>query len=292
MGIAPKLRPKLLPKLLNAKVFHKRLSPKVNSFTYGIYYYCLPLSQFSGPKFSAPRLSAPTPTKTSDLEFPINKKGLVSFYQKDHGNKDGSCLISWAKELLERFGVTQADGEIILVAMPRVLGYVFNPVSFWLCLDRDEKLRAVICEVNNTFGETHCYLCKHEDGRPIEANDKLQTEKLFHVSPFIEREGHYEFRFNVKEDHFAVCIDLFNANGEKTLVTSLAGKLSPLTKTAVNAAFWKHPLVTFKAVYLIHWQALKLISKGIKHLTKPQQKSAKFSVTSNLAKSSRNLTKS
>ncbi|WP_085905572.1 DUF1365 domain-containing protein [Kiloniella majae] len=274
MGIAPKL----LPKLLNAKVFHKRFSPKVNSFTYGIYYYCLPLSQLS-------------PTSTN-LEFPINKKGLVSFYEKDHGKKDGSCLSAWARELLERFGVTQADGEIMLVAMPRILGYVFNPVSFWLCLDQDEKLRAVICEVNNTFGETHCYLCKHEDGHPIEANEKLQTQKLFHVSPFIEREGHYEFRFNFKVNHFAVCIDLFNASGEKTLATSLCGKLSPLTKAAVTKAFWQHPLVTFKAIYLIHWQAIKLIVKGIKHLTKPDQKSKKVSVTSNLTKSSSNLTKS
>jgi len=276
MGIVPQVRPKLFPKLLNAKVFHKRLSPKVNSFTYGIYYYCLPLSQLSSTNINL---------ANSNLEFPINKKGLVSFYLKDHGHKDGSCLTSWAKEVLKRFDVHQANGEIVLVAMPRVLGYVFNPVSFWLCLDRNEQLRAVICEVNNTFGETHCYLCRHEDGRPIEVNDKLQAKKLFHVSPFIEREGHYEFRFNFKEDCFAACIDLFNASGDKTLVTSLSGRLSPLTKSAVNTAFWKHPLVTFKAIYLIHWQALKLISKGIKHLSKPKQKPEKFSTTSNLTKS-------
>lgn len=256
----------IVPQLLTAKVMHKRLFPKENGFHYGIYYYALPLSGLA------------------ELPVKVNKPAMVSFYERDHGYHDGSDLKLWARNILNDYNITKADGEIVLVTMPRILGYVFNPVSFWLCYDETHKLRAVISEVHNTFGEVHSYLCAHEDQRVIEREDVLTAQKLFHVSPFLEREGHYTFRFDVRPETFGVWIDFYDVEGRKKLVTSLLGKLQPLTPKAVRRAFWGHPLVTLKAIFLIHWQAVKLLAKGIKYIPKPLQKKEKVSASDNLTK--------
>jgi DUF1365 family protein len=252
--------------VLNARVMHKRMFPRENRFVYGIYYIALPLSGLD------------------QLDLNIDRTGILSFYRKDHGAKDGSDLEGWARKLLGAYGLDKADGEIVLICMPRVFGYVFNPVSFWLCYDSHKELRAVICEVNNTFGETHRYICAHPDQSVISSDDILSGEKLFHVSPFLEREGSYQFRFALTEDQFAVFIDFFNADNKKQLVTSLAGKLVPLTSKNLSRAFWRYPLVTFKAIGLIHYQAIKLIMKGIRHIRKPEQFAEHDSATQNLTK--------
>ena len=119
---------------------HGRLFPKRNSFTYGIYYLSLPLS------------------KLKNLPISYNRFGPLSFYDRDHGHCDGSTLENWARDILKTYNITKADGEMTLICMPRVFGYVFNPVSFWLCRDKDQKLRAVLCEVHNTFGQRHTYI--------------------------------------------------------------------------------------------------------------------------------------
>ncbi len=254
------------PSLLTAKVMHRRLFPKENGFTYGIYYYALPLSRLE------------------DLPVARNRWRPVSFYERDHGNRDGGDLRVWVQDILAQYNVHEADGEIVLIAMPRIFGYVFNPVSFWLCHDQSGGLRAVICEVNNTFGETHSYLCARADHGVIDRGDRLVAQKLFHVSPFLKREGHYEFRFDVRTDKFAAFIDFYDGHGDKQLATSLTGHYQTLTPAAVRTAFWRYPLVTFRAISLIHWQALKLIFKGIRHIRKPVQKDERLSATGNLTK--------
>jgi DUF1365 family protein len=248
--------------IFNAKVMHKRLFQKVNSFTYGVYYIAIPLQKLN-----------------SLLDISINKYATLSFYEKDHGGRDGESLENWLRNILKEYGINDYIKNIILVCMPRVFGYSFNPVSFWLCLDENEKLIAVLCEVNNTFGETHSYLCYHADLSEIEAEDCLQAEKLFHVSPFLKREGNYSFRFSLAENNLAIWIDFYNQDGRKQLITSLIGRLEPLTKRNLRKAFFKHPLVTFKTIFLIHWQALKLLAKGIKYITKPEQVREKLSKT-------------
>ena len=145
-------------------------------------------------------------------------------------------------------------------------------------MDEDQNIRAVLSEVHNTFGEHHSYLCKKEDLSPIESNDWLHAEKLFHVSPFLEREGSYAFRFSYKDDKLGVWIDYFDSKGNLQLMTSLVGKLHPLTNRTIRKVFWSHPLVTLKTILLIHWQAAKLVFKRIKYISKPQQKEEKLSV--------------
>jgi DUF1365 family protein len=254
------------PSILFGKVMHKRLFPKVNAFAYEIYYLTIPLSEIN------------------NLPLAYNRAGLLSFYDRDHGACDGSSLEEWARGILYDYNIAHADGEIVLVCMPRILGYVFNPVSFWLCYDKTASLRAVLCEVHNTFGERHTYLCAHDDHRIINKADVMEGQKLFHVSPFLKREGHYTFRFDAHDGKFAAHIDFYDGEGRKQLVTALNGVLQPMSPAALNKAFWHYPLVTFKAIALIHWQAAKLLSKGIKYISKPMQNQEKVSTSSNLTK--------
>lgn len=240
---------------------HKRFFPKVNEFNYGIYYIALPLSKISKE------------IETRSLKY--NRWGLLSFYNKDHGNRDGADLNDWARRILSSHGVDKADGDIILVTMPRVLGYVFNPVSFWLCLDQAQKLRAVICEVNNTFGESHSYICAHDDQAEITADGFIEGDKFFHVSPFLERDGGYQFRFAYQNDKMGAWIDYFADNGKKQLVTVLTGKFVDLNQSSSAKAFWRYPLVTLKSILLIHWQAVKLFTKGTEYVSKPLQQGVK-----------------
>ncbi len=253
------------PKLLCGHVMHGRLFPRKNHFRYGIYYLALPLSKLNG------------------LPIAYNFFGAMSFYDRDHGYGTTGTLQSWAQNILASYGI-KAEGEIQLICMPRILGYVFNPVSFWLCHDKEGALRAVLCEVHNTFGEKHTYLCAHKDGRIISSVETFKGQKLFHVSPFLKREGSYEFRFDSEEDHFKVWIDYFDSEGRKQLVTTLAGKYENLTKATARKVFWKYPLVTLKTIILIHYQAVKLIAKGIRYIPKPLQKQPITSATENLTK--------
>lgn len=246
----------IIPQIFTAKVMHKRLFPKVNKFVYSIYYLALPLSQIRN-KFIAENLS-------------INKFGILSFHEKDHGDQKGE-LQKWIKNILLDNSLNEITDEVILVAMPRVIGYVFNPISLWLCLDKERNLRAVLCEVNNTFGEAHNYLCYHKSGEIIKDNDWIEANKLFHVSPFLKREGFYKFRFSLKEDNLGIWINFYDQEGKQQLITSLIGSLSPLNKSSLRKVFLKHPLVTLKTIFLIHWQALKLVSKGIRYISKPKQ---------------------
>jgi len=246
-------------------VMHGRLFPRKNHFRYGIYYLALPLS------------------KLETIPISHNAPGAMSFYDSDHGYGTKGTLQSWARAILEGRNIT-LDGEIVLICMPRILGYVFNPVSFWLCHDKGGALKAVLCEVHNTFGEKHTYLCAHEDGRAIAPDETMSARKIFHVSPFLKRDGHYEFRFDSSDRAFKTWIDYFDENGQKQLVTSLAGDYQDMTQSHCFRMFWKYPLVTFKAIALIHYQAIRLLMKGIRYIPKPVQKQPRVSTADNLTK--------
>ena len=249
-----------------SKVMHKRLLPKEHGFSYGVYYLHLQLSKLA-------QIS-----KLKKLKY--NKRGLLSFWEKDHGAHELQGLESWVRGLLAQHNIIKADGEINLLTLPRVFGYVFNPVSFYFCFDKTRGLRAVIAEVNNTFGETHNYICAQPNEEIITANDWMEAEKVFHVSPFLEREGKYKFRFDYGIEKIGIWIDLYDPSQNKKLITSLMGKLEPMTDKSISAAFWKHPLVTLKTVFLIHMHALKLFRKGLKYIVKPIQKEERVTISS------------
>jgi len=239
--------------LMIADVVHARQRPAKHVFRYGIYYLCFDLDDLK-------RL----PRKW----LALNRWNLFSFYEHDHGVNDGASLDGWIRNVLRKWNLPEADGKIVLLTLPRVLGYVFNPVSFWFCLDKNGNLRAVLSEVRNTFGERHCYLSFHDDHRPIRNDDWLRAEKVFHVSPFMDVKGHYLFRFVYRDDKIGVWIDHHNEDGAM-LLTSVIGERRPLTSANLLKCFIRYPLVTFKVIGLIHFEAVRLLLKGMRYRPKP-----------------------
>lgn len=234
-------------------VMHERRRPAAHRFVYPVFFLQAPLSALEalrGPLFS------------------LDRWNLFSLHRRDHGPRDGGDLEPWIRALLASEGVTAADGEIVLQAFPRVLGYVFNPVSFWLCHDREGGLRAVLAEVNNTFGERHNYLVAHPDGQPIRPGDTLEARKVFHVSPFFPVQGRYRFRFAGGSRFSAAFIDYDDAEGP-VLRTSISGRATPLETRGLLRAFFGYPAFTLGVVARIHWQALKLWWKGVPFFRKP-----------------------
>lgn len=245
--------------LLLADVFHKRLYPREHLLRYKVYYLCLPMSRLA---------------EATGRLLKIDRFGLMSFRARDYGFEPKGE--AWARSVLTQYQVTAADGELVLVTMPRILGYGFNPVSFWFCLDKAGNLRAVISEVNNTFGERHAYLSFHDDQRIITQDDVLMSRKIFHVSPFMPIEGHYEFRFAYSNDTIGVWIDYFD-NQRKMLITSVIGKRTGLDEKSLLICFFTYPFVTLKVIMMIHIHALRLVMKGIKYHIKPRPPSEEIS---------------
>jgi DUF1365 family protein len=244
---------RVAPLVFFGRVMHARLRPKPNVFSYRVWYVRVPLSGLH--LLRSPLLS-------------LDRPGLFSLRTRDHGPRDGSPWLPWIRALLSEHGIHRADGEVWLQCFPRVLGYVFNPVSFWLCHDRHGALRAVLCEVNNTFGERHNYLLAHDDQRPIAPGDELRARKVFHVSPFCDVAGEYRFRFGVDPHATLLRIDHGDAAG-RLLVTTLSGTGRPVSRAALLRAFFAYPLMTAVVIGRIHWQALRLWWKGVPFFSKP-----------------------
>lgn len=258
----------LAPVLCRGSVAHRRLAPREHRFTHRVFFLRIPLSRIA------------------DVQNRWLLRGgrkLMRLDLRDYGPRDGSDLERWARARFASAGVHDGGGEIVLQTFPRVLGYVFNPITLWLAHDHDAALRAVLCEVTNTFGETHSYIVAHADGRAIANGDRLRARKVLHVSPFCRTTGHYEFRFAARGDRCHTGIDYFADDDIRdapagipsgvrpmpTLVTSISGRAEPLTTAAVRAAFLRYPLFTFGVMAGIHWHALRLWLKRVPWFAKP-----------------------
>ncbi len=247
--------------LLEAKVAHKRFHPKENSFVYKQYYAFLKASK---------KLEKPS------LLFGINRFNLFSFYFKKHGARDGSNPYEYAYDLLmKNCKDISWLKDIYILTQPALLGWSFNPVSFWFYIGENDEIRAVLSEVNNTFGEHHNYFAYHDGFQPIQSNDVLKAQKMFHVSPFLKIEGDYRFRFKMSPQNIWVSINYF-INEEKTLTTSLTAKTKPFNNLQLIKLFFKIPAANLKTVFLIHWQALKICLKGIKYVPHKKHKNKKI----------------
>lgn len=234
------------------QVRHTRLRPARNAFVYASYFLMLPM-----------RTLARAPCQA----LARNRIGAISFYDADHG--DGSAdSLAWLDTLLRAQGITDASGEAWLHCYPRVLGHTFKPVSFWYCHDHMQRLRAVVVEVNNTFGERHVYLLD----RPL-YGVQISTEKAFHVSPFCNVEGNYRFRFMTmthacNPTRTVARIDYDDAQGP-LINTSVSGQLEPLTVQAQRKALRRYGAMTLVVVLRIHWQAIKLFTRRVPFFKKP-----------------------
>ncbi|HRP66477.1 MAG TPA: DUF1365 domain-containing protein [Thauera sp.] len=235
-------------------VMHERHVEAHNRFVYPTAFLRLPLSQLE-------RLRVPL--------LGIERANVFTFRNRDHGARDGSPLLPWLRGLLRTHGIEAVcDGEVVLQTMPRLFGFVFNPVSFWFCHDRDGALRAVLAEVSNTFGERHNYLVHHGDLRPIVSGDELRARKCFHVSPFFPVSGEYRFRFEQRGAVHAVSVDLWDGAALQ-LSTRLSGRAEALDGRAMAKWLARQPFMTLGVVARIHWQALRLALRRVRFFRKP-----------------------
>lgn len=233
--------------LVRGQVMHARLRPVPHRFVYPVFYVRLNLA----------RLDA-----CNSPWFGVDRWRPLAIRRRDYGPRDGSSLELWMRALLREHGIA-ADGEIWLQTFPRVAGYAFNPISFWHCHDAGGALRAVLAEVNNTFGETHRYLL-HIAG----ANGTARAAKQMHVSPFCPLEGHYRFRFRLGGANHCTGIDYHDAEG-LLLRTSLSGHPVPMGAGAALGCLLRYPLLGAGIVFRIHWQALRLWLKRVPFFSKP-----------------------
>ena len=236
-------------------VGHRRLRPVGNAFRYPTFFLMLPMRSLRA--------------HGSDT-LAVNRPGWLSFHDRDHGDGRGAQqggALAWLDELLIGAGIKDATGEAWLQTYPRVLGHTFKPVSFWYCHTDQGALRAVVAEVNNTFGERHCYLLD----RPA-YGEELRADKVFHVSPFCTAAGRYRFRFlrSVQggQERMVARVDHDDADGP-LIETHLSGTLQLADRRSLRHALLAYPALTLGVVARIHWQALRLWLKRIPFHSKP-----------------------
>ena len=245
--------------IYTGNVVHKRFKPKIHFFKYKVFSLLIDLSEIH--------------LLDKDLKiFSYNKFNIISFYDKDHGPRDGSSVKNWVIDNLKKNNIDTNDIQIKLLCYPRIFGYVFNPLSVFYVYDRNLNLISILYEVKNTFGEQHTYVFKSDINNNLVQH---MCKKKFHVSPFIEMDCVYFFRLLKPGNKISVIIDQNDKEG-KILYASQDGVKSEITNANLTKSYLKHPLMTFKIILAIHFEAFKLWSKGIKFIKK------KFKIKNNI----------
>lgn len=242
------------PGVYTGQVMHKRLKPFGHRFDYRVFSVLVDIDAPAGPQ-----------GKIGLLRH--NRFAPLGFHDADHGPRDGSPLRPWIDALLARFELP-TGGPVRLMCFPRVLGYVFNPLSLYFCYRSDGVLLAIVYEVRNTFGDMHCYFVPVDAAWDGTTPVVQACHKQFYVSPFIEMTSHYRFRVSPPTQRFSILIRQATTVGE-TLIATQTGQRSPLSARSLRRAFWTLPLVTWKVMVAIHWQALKLWIKGARFYSNP-----------------------
>ena len=245
--------------IYTGNVVHKRFKPKIHFFKYKVFSLLIDLSEIH--------------LLDKDLKiFSYNKFNIISFYDKDHGPRDGSSVKNWVIDNLKKNNIDTNNIQIKLLCYPRIFGYVFNPLSVFYVYDKNLNLISILYEVKNTFGEQHTYVFKSDINNNLVQH---MCKKKFHVSPFIEMDCVYFFRLLKPGNKISVIIDQNDKEG-KILYASQDGVKSEITNANLTKSYLKHPLMTFKIILAIHFEAFKLWSKGIKFIKK------KFKIKNNI----------
>ena len=237
--------------IYTGRVIHRRFKPKFHEFKYNVFSLFLDLDELS--------------LLDKELSFfSYNSFNLVSFWDKDHGDRDGKSLKNWVLKNLKLKNISYKNVSIKILCYPRIFGYVFNPLSIFFVFDENSKPIAIFYEVKNTFGEQHTYVFKISNNSKLIKNN---CKKKFYVSPFMDLESEYFFRVSIPENNISVVIDQRDKNG-KLLFASQDGIRHKLNLKNLLISYFKHPLMTFKVISAIHFEALKLWIKGIKLIKK------------------------
>ncbi|MDB5595210.1 MAG: hypothetical protein JWM36_2171 [Hyphomicrobiales bacterium] len=241
--------------LYTGTVMHARMKPVVHRFTYRVFSLLIDLGQLDA-------------LDRASSVFSVTRWNLLSFSERDHGARDGSPLRAHVDGLLAKAGCDIAGGRVLLWCYPRVLGFVFNPLAIYYCYDAGGELAALVYEVRNTFGETHSYVAPIEGGERGPEGLRQDRDKLFYVSPFLDMTMRYRFRLLPPGERLNVRILETDADGP-ILAATFAGTRSDVTTRNLLGAFLRIPLLTFKIVAAIHWEALRLWIKGLRLRKRP-----------------------
>ena len=233
--------------IYSGTITHKRLKPKKHFFSYKTFSLLIDLKEINS---IAKKISF----------FSYNKFNILSFYNVDHGPRNGSSLTAWVKKTLLKSKINIGNGTIKLLCFPRFFGYVFNPLSIFYCYDRNFKLKAILYEVKNTFNEQHTYVFRSSPTSKVVFH---KCNKKFYVSPFIEMKTFYNFRLSKPGRNINVLIKQADKYGN-LLIAQQTGKKIKLNSKNLFYQFLKHPLMSFKVIGAIHFEALRLWIKGIK----------------------------
>ena len=232
-------------------VIHKRFKPKKHFFKYNVFSLFLDLDEINE-------------LDQKILFFSYNKFNILSFFDKDHGYRDGSSIKDWLIHVLQKKNISTIDIKIKILCYPRIFGYVFNPLSIFFIYDADSNPIAILYEVKNTFGEQHTYVFKIDIKNKQILNN---CKKKFYVSPFMDLESKYFFKVLIPNERLSVIIDQRDKEG-KLLFASQDGERVKLSSKNLLKSYLKHPLMTLKIISAIHYEALKLWIKGIKLVKK------------------------
>jgi DUF1365 family protein len=245
--------------LYPGKVMHARLKPFGHRFSYRVFTILIDIDRLDEADGQS-RL------------FAINRAGITSFHERDHLDVESlsATLSAQVRQQLADAGLTRAVARVLLLCYPRILGFVFNPISVYFAYGDDGGLLAAIYEVRNTFGGKHTYVCKVEPGQLTNAGLRQSRTKIFHVSPFIELGATYDFRLLPPGTSVALRI-LESERGEPLLSATFHGDATPLSSANLGWQLLAVPFVTLKVVAAIHWQALKLWLKGARYIPEGQR---------------------
>ncbi|WP_243367779.1 DUF1365 domain-containing protein [Microvirga solisilvae] len=227
-------------------VVHRRMRPRKHALRYRVFWLLLDIDTMKE-------------VAACNLLLSLNRFNLFSVHEKDYGDRSGQPLRPQVEAAMRKAGIEPDGGRILLLTMPRVLGYGFNPLSVYFCYRRNGELAAILYEVSNTFGQRHSYVL------PVEAGDSIVRQsipKRFYVSPFMDMDLSYAFRVVCPDDTIAVSIRCEDREGA-ILIASLVGTRKSLSNAALLSAFVTHPLLTLKVIAGIHWEAFFLWIKGI-----------------------------
>jgi DUF1365 family protein len=231
-------------------VMHARLKPMGHRFSYRVMSLLIDLDRLDEADRQSPL-------------FAVNRAALYSFNEADHGERDGSSVRAYAQREAAVRGVDLTGGRVLLLCYPRLFGYTFNPLSAYFCYSADGDLALIIYEVRNTFGDIHPYVLPVQPGESSAAGVRQQQDKLFYVSPFVEMAMRYHFR--VSPPGHSVKLRILETDREGPLLSAaFSGRRRGLTTAALTRSFFSLPLVTFKIVAAIHWEALRLWLKGVR----------------------------
>ena len=247
--------------IFSGEVMHQRLRPVKHRFVYKVSAWLIDLDELEQlNQFKC---------------ISIDRFNLFSFYQRDHGDGSGTPLKQQIKALLQQHHIDTGSGPVRLLCYPRVLGYVFNPLSVFYCYNESGQLRAILYEVSNTFGQRHSYLIPVDTA----SSDVIRqcAEKAFYVSPFMPMKTAYQFRIQPPNENLAVMIRQSDDQGPLFDAT-FSGKRIEITQQSILKTFIRHPLMTLKVIGGIHWEALRLWRKGMKVQPRPDQPAYRVSL--------------